>query len=254
VGTGFPVVPDAGGWHRADDPGPGVAPLGRAVDPEALVGPGWGTGLAPLPASGPAPSAVVSPAVPLVPAPGRDGAAPPLSTAPAEMIARRTGCTPSETLAMTAMAARPVASQSTPMRHVPSAPGSENVSLRLFGFSAGTPLRWAGRWASHGRYARVSSRPGHAQCPRQVQDRTRSTAPDRTASSQGRGGRLPMRARMRSSPSVPGSTPPTASDRARRSASSSPSSSEDGSLSTGPPDHGVFCSRVDLSAAIARAV
>jgi peptide/nickel transport system substrate-binding protein len=57
-----------------------------------------------------------------------------------------------------------------------------------------------------------------------------------------------------SSPSVPGSIPPTASDRARRSASSRPSPGEDGSSSTCPPGHGVSRSRVDLSAAIALAV
>jgi hypothetical protein len=191
---------------------------------------------------------------PLVPAPGCDGAAPPSSTLPAWMIARRTGCTPSERLAMTTIPARPVTSQSTPVRHVPSGPLRGNASLLRLGLSAGLPLRCRGRRASHGRRARVSVTPGQAQCPRQVQNLTRSTAPDRTASSQGRGGRLPMRARMLSSPSAPGSIPLTASDRARRSASSRPSSGEDGPSSTCPPGHGVFCSRVDLSAAIARAV
>jgi len=227
VGAGFPVGPDVGGWHWADDV-PGAAPPGPPLEPEALVGLGWGAAVTPPPASRPVPSVVVCAPAPLVPAPGGDRAPAGSSTALAAVIARRTGWTPRETLAMTAMPARPVASQSTPMRQVPSAPGTGNV--------------------------RVSSRPGQAQCPRQVQDRTRSAAPDRTASSQGRGGRPPMRARIRSSPSVPASTPPTASDRARRSAPSSPSSSEDGSSSTGAPDHGVFCSRVDLSAAIARAV
>jgi hypothetical protein len=141
VGAGSPVDPDGNGWHWADDPGPGAAPPGPPLEPEALVGLGWAVAVAPPSASGPVPSAVVWAPAPLVPAPGRAGAAPRSSTAPACMIARRTGCTPSETLAMTAMAARPVASRSAPMRHLPSAPkGSGNVSPLLLGFSVGMPL------------------------------------------------------------------------------------------------------------------
>jgi hypothetical protein len=254
AGAGVPVDPDAVGWHWADDPGPGAAPPGPPVESGALVGLGPAAAVAPPSASGPVLSVVVCAPAPLVPAPCRDEAPPRSSTLPAWMIARRTGCTPSETLAMTAMPARPVASQSTPMRHVPSVPGSENVSPLLLGFSVGMLLCWRGRRASRGRCARAGGHPGQAQCPRQVQNLTRSTAAARTASSQGRGGRLPMRARMLSSPSAPGSIPPTASDRARRSAPSRPSSGEDGFSSTCPPGHRDSCTRVDLSAAIARAV
>jgi hypothetical protein len=251
--TGPPVEPGADGWHWASDPGPGAAPLGPPLEPEALVGLGWAAAVGPPPASEPVPVVVCVPA-PLALAPLL-GWAPPLSTVvPTAMIAWRTGCTPNETLAMTTMPPRPAASQSTPMRPAPSAPGSGNVSHLLLGLSVGTPLRCRSRRACHGRCARASGRPGQAQCPRQVQNLTRSAMPDRTASTQGRGGRLPMRARILSSPSVPGSIPPTASDRARRSASSRPSSGEDGFSSTGPPGHELSCTRVDLSAAIARAV
>jgi hypothetical protein len=248
------VEPAAGGRHSAGEPSPGAAPPGPPREPTALVGLGRAVAAAPPSASGPLPSVVVWAPAPLVPAPFRDGTPPPLSTEPASLIAWRTGCTPSETLAMTTMAPRPAASRSTSIRHARRVPGSGNLSPLLLGLSVGMPLRWRGRRASHGRWALVSGSPGQAQCPRQVQNLTRSTAPDRTASSQGRGGRSPMRARMLSSPSAPGSIPPTASDSARRSAASRPSSGEDGSSSTCPPGHGVSCSRVDLSAAIARAV
>jgi len=254
VAAVFLVEPDADGWHWVDGPGPGAVPPGPPAELEGLGGLGRVPAVVPPSASGPLPSVVVCAPAPLVPAPCCDEAAPPPSTALAWMMARRTGCTPMETLAMSAMPTRPIASRSAPLRHVPSAAVSGNLSRLLLCFSAGTPLRWRDRRASHGRCALVSGSPGQAQCPRQVQNLTRSTAPDRTASSQGRGGRLPMRARMLSSPSAPGSIPPTASDSARRSASSRPSSGEDGSSSTCPPGHGVSCSRVDLSAAIARAV
>jgi hypothetical protein len=69
------------------------------------------------------------------------------------------------------------------------------------------------------------SEPCQAQCPRQVQCLIRSTRPTRTLNSQGRDGRLPIRARILSSPSVPGSSSLAALDKARRSASSRPSSS-----------------------------
>ena len=254
VAAVFPVEPDADGWHWADGPGPGAVAAGPPSELEGLAGLFWAPAVVPPSASWPLPSVVVCAPAPLVPAPCCDEAAPPPSTAPAWMMTRRTGCTPSETLAMSAMPVRPIASRSAPMRHVPGVAVSGNGSRLLLGFSVWTPLRWRGRRAIHGRYARVSGSRGQAQCPRQVQNLTRSTALDRTASSQGRGGRLPMRARMLSSPSAPGSIPSTALDRARRSASSRPSSGEDGCSSTCPPGHGVSRSRVDLSAAIARAV
>jgi len=255
VGVGCAVEPDAGGWHWAADPGLGPAPPGPALEPEALVGLGLTSAVAPPSASEPVPSVVDCAPDPSVPALLRGPASPPWSTVlPAWMIAWRTGCTPNETLAMTTMPARPAASGSHPMRHPPSAPSRGNVSPLLPGFSAGARLRWRGRRARHGRCARASGNSGQAQCPRQVQNLIRSTAPDRTASSQGRGGRLSMRARMLSSPLAPGSIPSTASDRARRSASSRPSSGEDGFSPTCPPGHGASCPRIDLRAAIARAV
>jgi hypothetical protein len=207
-------------------------------------------------ASAPLPSVAVCAPAPSVLAPLRGVSAPPPSNTvlPAWMIAWRTGCTPNETLAMTAMAARPAVSQSDPMRHPPGVPSSGSLSPLLPGLSAGVPLRWRARRVRPGSCARASGSPGQVQCPRQVQNRARSTTPDSTASSQGRGGCPAMRVRMLSSPSVPGSTPSTASDRARRSASSMPSSGEDGFSPTCPPGHGVSCSRIDLRAAIARAV
>lgn len=111
---------------------------------------------------------------------------------------------PSVTLAMTAIPASTTASRSDPNPHpgkllrrdrVPRSPGISGSEV------------------------------GQAQCPRQVQYRTRSTTPRMTLSSQWRGGRLPIRAWILSSPSPPGSTSPAASDKARRSDSSRPSSS-----------------------------
>ena len=65
----------------------------------------------------------------------------------------------------------------------------------------------------------------HAQCPRQVQCRTRPRTPKKVLSSQGRGRRPPIRARILSSPSGRGSISSAAADRARLSACSNRSSS-----------------------------
>jgi hypothetical protein len=76
----------------------------------------------------------------------------------------------------------------------------------------------------------------------------------RLAASRGCGGRCLVRARIRSSPSAPGSTRLTAADSARRSACSR---SFSGAVMPSPaslPRHVVSCSKIDLSAAIARAV
>ena len=128
VGARVPVDPDADGWRWADDPRSGAGSPGPPVETGALVGLGTAAPVAPPSASGPVPSAVVCAPAPLVPAPCCDGAPPRRSSpVPAWMIARRTGCTPSETLAMTAMPARPVASQSTPMRQVPKPPGRRRL-------------------------------------------------------------------------------------------------------------------------------
>ena len=95
-----------------------------------------------------------------------------------------------------------------------------------------------------------------AQCPFQTQCLARPTPSAAKLSSHGRGGRAPILARIRSSPSVPGSIWLTASVSARRSASSMPSS---GAVMPSPARlrrsrHDVSRVRIVLSDAIARAV
>lgn len=94
----------------------------------------------------------------------------------------------------------------------------------------------------------------HAQCPCHVQFRAQLTTPTMTLSSHGCGFRSPILVRIRSSPSAPGSTWLTAAVRACRSAFSRSSSGVVMPSPASPPDHGVSCVRIDLSAAIARAV
>ena len=112
------------------------------------------------------------------------------------------------------------------------------------------------------RPAAVGSAVGHAplqchdQCPRQTQFLAPSSASTPTVSHHGRGGRAPILARIRSSPSAPGSTPPTASARPRRSVSSMPPS---GVVMPSParlrrPRHDDSWDSIVLSDAIARAV
>lgn len=153
--------------------------------------------------------------LPSVPAVVRcDPLPPPCNTVLAWMMAFRNGRSPSVTPATTATAAKTAASRNDQFPH----PGK---------------LRRRNR----GHRASVSreSQPGQAQCPRQVQFRIPSAAPRRTLSSQGRGGRPAMRERILSSPSLPGSTSLAASDRARRSASSRPSSPGEVMPSPHPP-------------------
>ena len=127
--------------------------------------------------------------------------------------------------------------------------------------------RGSGNRANPGR--RGSERPagagsgaGHAQlqcqaqCPFQTQCLARPTPSAAKLNSHGRGGRAPILARIRSSPSVPGSICLTASVRARRSASSMASS---GAVMPSParlrrPRHDVSRVRIVFSDAIARAV
>jgi hypothetical protein len=131
-----------------------------------------------------------------------------------------------------------------------------------------SPLR-CGRRRSRGSGNRGSEMPvvagsgvGHAQLqcqaqwPFQTQCLARPTASAAKLSSHGRGGRAPILARIRSSPSVPGSTWLTASVSARRSASSMPSS---GAVMPSPARlrrsrHDASRVRIVLSDAIARAV
>jgi hypothetical protein len=217
-----PAVPaelGAAGTHPGDD----VA-LGDTVDAaEALwVFPGLGC-TAPdvaAPAVGVAVPSVACVPLPSVPAPPCFGPLPPERTVVlAWMIAWRNGCTPSETLAMTAIPPRSTTTgRSQPMSHwgnerdVPPAPALSAVG------------RGSRCNRGHARSAAHSGAAGHAQCPRHVRYRTRSAPSASMLSSQGRGGRLPMRARILSSPAAPGSTSLTAVARARRSASSSRSS------------------------------
>ena len=99
------------------------------------------------------------------------------------------------------------------------------------------------------------SEPGHVQCPRHTQYRARVRAPLTTLSSHGCGGRFPVLARIRSRPSAEGSTALAAADSSRRSAASRfPSGTVIPSPACPPPGHDVSSSRIDLSAAIARAV
>jgi hypothetical protein len=210
---------DAAGTHPADD----VA-LGDTVDcAEALwVLPGLGCvppGVVP-PAVGVAVPSVACVPLPSVPALPCFGPFPPERTVVlAWMIAWRNGCTPSETLAMTAI---PPSSTTTGRSHPMSHWGDErDVPPAPAPSAAGRGSR---RSRGHGRSAARRSGSGHAQCPRHVRYRTRSAPSASTLSSQGRGGRLPMRARILSSPAAPGSISLTAAARALRSARSKRSS------------------------------
>ena len=261
AGSGFGPVesgetPDAAGLSQTREGAvfSDVVP-GRPAIPETLVGrarePPGVAGLA----GGVPPSTVVRVPFPSVPAAPRCWLVPPFSTVLlAWMIAWRNGRTISPRQRMTAIpaSAAPGRSHQAPRRGRGRWRGSGRVVSPVS--APGAPLRLRARRLRHGGVARQGSDSGQAQCPRQVQERALSARPARTANSQERGGRVPVRARIRSSPLAPGSTPPTAADKARRSASSKPSSGEDGSSSTCPPRHGVSCSRIDLSAAIARAV
>ncbi|MDX6418901.1 MAG: hypothetical protein QOG28_3521 [Trebonia sp.] len=189
VGFGTAVFPDAEvcAW-------PGC-PLSDAVPPTVGV-------LPPPPACVPLPSVRALP---------RGGPPPPLSDELAWRIAWRNGWTPSAMLARTAIPASTVTSRSHPMPH-----SGKLVRRDRRSWSALSPGSEPGQARCPGQV--------QVQCPCQVQCRTRSTRPARTLNSQDRGGRLPIRARILSSPSVAGSTSLAASDRARRSASSRQSS------------------------------
>jgi hypothetical protein len=254
-----------------------VAPAPRAVlCAPADVAPEPGPPV-PLPACEPLPS---------VPAPpeGCDGLKTVLL---AWMIAWRKGCTLNETLAMIAIPASTITGRSQPTlsrealrpdRAEPSPSSSPGRGRRR---SRGSDNRGNDNRGSDNddndnddndrcgndnrgsaRPAAVGSAVGHAQlqchdqCPRQTQFLAASRAPAPTVSHHGRGGRPPILARIRSSPSAPGSTPPTASARPRRSDSSMPSS---GVVMPSParlrrPRHDDSWDSIVLSDAIARAV
>jgi len=197
-------------------------------------------GLPPLLAGLPLPSSVPAPLVCWLP---------PVSTVElAAMIAWRNGCTPNETLVITAIPASNATGRSQPTRGEgmtrlgPAWPG---------GSAADSGTR---RSRGQGSAAGLGSESGHAQCPRQVEWSARLRASAATLTSHGRGGRLPILARIRSSPSVPGPTLLTAAARARRSACSRLSSGPVMPSPCCPPHYDVSCVRIALSDAIARAV
>lgn len=191
----------------------------------------------------PPPGEVPVPAgVPLPSVPGLLGPFPPVSTFELTCtIAWRSGGTAS---VMTAMNATPA---STPSGRSQLAPAWPAKSRRL----AAGRIPPVPAWDSELSRGRCS---GHAQWPRQTQCSARSRTPLAAATSRGCGGRCLVRARIRSSPLAPGSTRLTAADSARRSACSR---SFSGAVIPSPaslPRHVVSCSKIDLSAAIARAV
>jgi hypothetical protein len=240
-----------------------AAPLDE-VAPAPRVGPCAPVGVAPAPGE-PAPLLVCEPS-PSVPAPPAPDGPPPLSTVLlAWMMACRKGCTPNETLAMSATAASTPTGRSQPMptmRAVRGDPAEPSLSS-----SPGRGSRRSRGNTNHGTRAAAppaaaGSAVGHAQlhcqdqCPRQTQCLAAPTASAPTVSSHGRGGRSPILARIRSSPSARGSIRPTASARPRRSASSRPSP---GAVMASPacprrPRHDVSWVSIVLSDAIARAV
>jgi hypothetical protein len=167
-----------------------------------------------------------------VPPPPSGAGEPPSNTVELATMACRNGCTPSEMAATAAMPAStapsltpapraPVSLTPAPRAPVSRAPVSRAPVSRA---PASPALVSPGRGASRPRGARKAAghRSGGGQF--QVQSRTRSAPPASTLSSQGRGGRLPILARIFDSPSVPGATSSAAADKARRSASSRPSS------------------------------
>jgi hypothetical protein len=179
----------------------------------------------PLPACEPLPS---------VPAPpeGCDGLKTVLL---AWMIAWRKGCTPNETLAMIAIPASTTTGRSQPTlstepvrpdRAWPSPSSSPGRGSRrsrgIDRCGSDSPAAAAGSAVGHARLQ--CNDQCHDQCPRQTQFLAASIVSTPTVSHHGRGGRPPILARIRSSPSAPGWTPPTASARPRRSDSSMASS------------------------------
>ena len=210
--------------------------LGDAAARDEVVVP------APAPLVAPPGEVPVPAGVPLPSVPGLLGPFPPVSTFELTCtIAWRSGGTAS---VMTAMNATPA---STPSGRSQLAPAWPVKSRRL----AAGRVPPVPAWDSELSRGRCS---GHAQWPRQTQCSARSRTPLATATSHGCGGRCLVRARIRSSPLAPGSTRLTAADSARCSACSR---SFSGAVIPSPaslPRHVVSCSKIDLSAAIARAV
>lgn len=182
---------------------------------------------------------------PLVLVPGTAVVSPPVSTTElAWTIACRTGGTASAADAMKATPARTAAGRTQLLRA---------AWISVCDIERGTGLLTLAQCRTCCRIWRKDG-PGHAQWPRQTQFLARSTTPLAMASGHGRGGRRLVLARIRSRPSAPGSTPPTAAESALRRACSRSSS---GPVMPSPAcrlRHAVSCSKIDRSAVIPRAV
>jgi hypothetical protein len=238
-----PVPAAAVGWHPVDPLGVGEGrtwgPVTDGVAPRALAEVGCALPVpsgVPLPFSlGALPPSVLSP-------PASGSVTPDSTLLLAVSIACRNGGTASETLAIIAIPARTttglIQATAPGRRPLPTASGSRRSSGHGRAPSHAIASRQTRNDSSHARSA-----PGQAQCPRQVQYRTRSTAPTSTLASHGRGGRMLVLARIFSSPSAPGSTSATAAETAFRSAAASRSSSGAvmGSPACPPRHHDVSC-------------
>jgi hypothetical protein len=236
-------------------PAPRLAPSAPVAVAVAPAGP------VPLPVCEPLPSVPAPP-------PGCDGPAC-RTVVLAAMIACRNGCTPNETLAMTATAASSTAtgrSQLTSSRRAVPAVRAERAWPGRSGSPGPGSSRSRGNGSRGTRASALAAGAGSAavqagfQCQDQDQRQTQCLAAPRVSaaklSSHGRGGRPPILARIRSSPSVPGSIRPRASVRLRRSASSMPPS---GVVMPSParlrrPRHEDSWDSIVFSDAIARAV
>jgi hypothetical protein len=177
---------DAVGWHR--DVAPGTTVL------RAPLAPGPAVLLAPF-TSGPPPP--FPDCEPLPPLPDPPDEWPPVRLEPTCMSAWRSG----------GSASVMVATKATP------ASATIGRSRSQLPRAACLPPGRDSAWGP-------GAEPGQAQCPRQTQYRARLTAPSRTLSSHGCGGRLRVLARMRSRPPGVGSTAPATANSSRRSAAS----------------------------------
>lgn len=228
------------GWQPGLVITPGVSPFGAVVvaEPPALRVPGDGL---PLPAGAPPP---LPPDLP--------GVWPPVSTLELTCtIACLNGGTASATLAAKMTPASTPIGRSQAMPNGRPGPGR---GARCRGDGAGAAACGCSRNRGRGTALGLGSDSGQAQWPRQTQCLAWPKAPAATLTSQGCGWRALVRARIRSSPSAPGSTWPTAAHNARRSAPSRPFSGAVMPSPACPQRHEVSCSKIDLSAAIARAV
>lgn len=220
---------------------PGTPPLRAAIEAEPLTGSVPGDRL-PVPAGAPPPP--LPPAVP--------GVCPPVSTLELTCtIACRNDGTAS---AMPAMKATPASTPAGRSQAMPRGRPGLGRGARCRGDWAGIAACCGSRNRGRGTAPGLGRDSGQAQWPRQTKCLAWPKAPAATLTSQGCGWRPLVRARIRSSPSAPGSTWPTAAHNARRSAMSRPSWGTVMPSPAHPPLHEVSCSKIDLSAAIARAV